>query len=164
MMQVNRHHDSKSSVKKRMTRSKNGMATHGQKPPLPCSVEQATATYVDDHTKVGMTQYQDEVWERAEQLAWEAKVKFTASWSWWCHLGRQWPTIVPHMKEAIKLERVRAEDPTYVKEWFDGYQQTLSGKGIKEADQIVIIDEAGTSIGYGNGRKVSTKREECQSW
>ena len=73
--QVNRHHVSKSSVKKRMTRLKNGLATPGRKPTLPRSVEEAIVTYVDDHTNAGMARYRDEVWDKAEQLAREAKVK-----------------------------------------------------------------------------------------
>ena len=114
--QVNRHHVSKSSVKKRMTRLKNGLATPGRKPTLPRSVEEAIVTYVDDHTNAGMARYRDEVWDKAEQLARGAKVKFTASWSWWRRFRRRFPTVVPRMKEAIKLERLRAENPEYVRE------------------------------------------------
>ena len=104
IVQVNRHRVSKSSVKKRMTRLKNGPATPGRKPMLPRSVQEAILTYVDDHTNAGMARYRDEVWEKAEQLAREAKVKFTASWSWWRRFRRRRPTVVPRMKEAIKLE------------------------------------------------------------
>ena len=93
--QVNRHHVSKSSVKKRMTRLKNGLATPGRKPTLPRSVEEAIVTYVDDHTNAGMARYRDEVWDKAEQLAREAKVQFTTSWSWWRRFRRRFPTVVP---------------------------------------------------------------------
>ena len=51
--QVNRHHVSKSSVKKCMTRLKNGLDTAGRKPTLPRSVEEAIVTYVEDHTNTG---------------------------------------------------------------------------------------------------------------
>ena len=81
-------------------------------------------------------------------------MKFTASWSWWRRFKRRFPTVVPRMKEAIKLERLRAENPEYIREWFNGYQTTILEKGITSPEQLVIIDEAGTFIGYGNRRKV----------
>ena len=74
MAQVNRHHVSKSSVKKRMTRLKNGLATPGRKPTLIRSVDEAIVTYVDDNTNAGMARYRDEIWDKAEQLAREAKM------------------------------------------------------------------------------------------
>ena len=75
--QVNGHHVSKSSVKKCMTRLKIGLATPGRKPTLPRSVEEAIVTYVDGHTNAGMARYRDEVWDKAKQLAREAKVDQT---------------------------------------------------------------------------------------
>ena len=66
--------------------------------------------------------------------------------------------VVPRMKEAIKLELLRAENSEYVSEWFNGYQTTIVEKRITSPEQLVIIDEAGTFIGYGNRRKaVATK-------
>ena len=126
--QVNRHHVSKSSVKKCMTRLKNGLATPGRKPTLPRSVEEAIVTYVDDHTNAGMARYREDVWDKAEQLAREAKVKFTASWSWWRRFRCRFPTNVPRMKEAIKLERLRAENPEYVREWLKWLPNHHPGK------------------------------------
>ena len=59
--QVNRHHVSKSLVKKHMTRLKKGLATPGQKPTLIRSVDEAIVTYVDDNTNAGMARYRDEI-------------------------------------------------------------------------------------------------------
>ena len=48
--------------------------------------------------------------------------------------------------------------PEYVREWFNGYQTTIVEKGITSPEQLVIIDEAGTFIGYGNRRKVAATK------
>ena len=152
--QVFRHHTTKSAVRARMTRLRNGLSTPGRKPSLPNSIEKALFEYVDEHVNAGMARYRDEVWEHAETLARRAKVPFTASWSWWRRYVKRWPKVAYRMKEATKLERLRAENPESVKRWFEKYVDTIGKLGITSKDQVAIIDEAGTFIGYGNRRKV----------
>ena len=138
-----------------MTRLRNGLSTPGRKPSLPNSIEKALFEYVDEHVNAGMARYRDEVWEHAETLARRAKVPFTASWSWWRRYVKRWPKVAYRMKEATKLERLRAENPeSSVKGWFEKYVDTIGKLGITSKDQVAIINEAGTFIGYGNRRKV----------
>ena len=47
--QVFRHHTTKSAVRARMTRLRNGLSTPGRKPSLPNSIEKALFEYVDEH-------------------------------------------------------------------------------------------------------------------
>ena len=91
--QVFRHHTTKSAVRARMTRLRNGLSTPGRKPSLPNSIEKALFEYVDEHVNAGMARYRDEVWEHAETLARRAKVPFTASWSWWRRYVKRWPKV-----------------------------------------------------------------------
>ena len=160
---VGRHRVTKGAVKSRLTRLKNGVQKTGQKPALAMEIEQQLATYIDDHTAAGMCRYREEVWDHAEDLARRASLKWSATWGWWRRFKGRWPSVVTRWKEAVKLERLYAENPESVERWFNRYKQFLSDKGIEDPEQIVIIDEAGTFIGYGNRRRVVASKGKAAS-
>ena len=126
-------------------------------------IEQQLATYIDDHTAAGMCRYREEVWDHAEDLARRASLKWSATWGWWRRFKGRWPSVVTRWKEAVKLERLYAENPEAVERWFNRYKQFLSDKGIEDPEQIVIIDEAGTFIGYGKRRRVVASKGKAAS-
>ena len=88
---VGRHRVTKGAVKSRLTRLKNGVQKTGRKPALAMEIEQQLATYIDDHTAAGMCH--------------------GATWGWWRRFKGRWPSVVTRWKEAVKLERLYAENP-----------------------------------------------------